>query len=218
MEIQLMNLFQFLNIVPRGLLIHMVFLINLGRTKWMIEFILKDLSHATDLNAIVLRYFNPAGAHPSGKIGESPKGIPNNLMPFLAEVAVGKRSELKVFGNNYPTRDGTGIRDYIHVVDLAKGHLAALKYLNTSHTVKYHVFNLGTGTGSSVLEMVAAMSKAVGRDLPYSITEPRAGDVRDLTAVPTKANKELNWKTEFNTEDACRDLWRWISNNPNGFE
>ena len=139
-------------------------------------------------------------------------------MPFLAEVAVGKRPELKVFGNNYPTRDGTGIRDYIHVVDLAKGHLAALRYLNKKHPERYHVFNLGTGTGSSVLEMVAAMSKAVGRQLPYSIVGPRPGDVRDLTAVPTKANKALEWKTELTVEDACRDLWNWISKNPNGFE
>ena len=133
-------------------------------------------------------------------------------------MAVGKLPELKVFGNNYPTRDGTGIRDYIHVVDLAKGHLAALKYLDSQHENKHHVFNLGTGRGSSVLEMVAAMSKAVGRELPYSIVAPRAGDVRDLTAVPSKANKELNWKTELTVEDACKDLWRWISNNPNGFE
>eukprot|EP00834_Sanchytrium_tribonematis_P002984 NODE_104_length_19294_cov_0.449179.p15 type:complete len:181 gc:universal NODE_104_length_19294_cov_0.449179:10212-10754(+) len=158
------------------------------------------------------------GAHPSGKIGESPKGIPNNLMPYLAEVAVGKRPELKVFGNNYPTRDGTGIRDYIHVVDLAKGHIAALKYLSKKHSEKHHVFNLGTGKGSTVLEMVKAMSAAVGKNLPYTIVAPRAGDVRDLTAVPKKANSELGWTAELTVEDACKDLWRWISNNPNGFE
>ena len=131
---------------------------------------------------------------------------------------MGQRPELKVFGNNYPTRDGTGIRDYIHVVDLAKGHIAALEYLEKKHDKNYHVFNLGTGKGSSVLEMVAAMSKAVGKQLPYTIVGPRAGDVRDLTAIPTLANKELNWKAELTVDDACRDLWNWISKNPNGFE
>ena len=139
-------------------------------------------------------------------------------MPYLAQVAVGIRPKLNVFGNDYPTRDGTGIRDYIHVVDLAKGHIAALNYLQSPHQDNYHVFNLGTGTGSTVLEMVKAMSQAVGKDLPYEIVERRPGDVKDLTAVPSKANEALKWKTELDITDACKDLWRWISAYPNGFE
>ncbi|GAA5795591.1 hypothetical protein HPULCUR_000952 [Helicostylum pulchrum] len=188
-----------------------------GRTKLFVEHIIRDLCNAEKgWNAGLLRYFNPAGAHPSGILGENPTGIPNNLMPFLAQVAVGKREFLSVFGEDYPTRDGTCIRDYIHVVDLAKGHLAALKKLEENPgCVEY---NLGTGVGSTVLEMINAFIKAVGRDLPYKIVARRAGDVPNLTADPTLANKELGWKAELSLEDACTSLWNWQSNNPNGLE
>ncbi|KAI9272375.1 UDP-glucose 4-epimerase [Helicostylum pulchrum] len=188
-----------------------------GRTKLFVEHIIRDLCNAEKgWNAGLLRYFNPAGAHPSGILGENPTGIPNNLMPFLAQVAVGKREFLSVFGEDYPTRDGTCIRDYIHVVDLAKGHLAALKKLEENPgCVEY---NLGTGVGSTVLEMINAFIKAVGRDLPYKIVARRAGDVPNLTADPTLANKELGWKAELSLEDACASLWNWQSNNPNGLE
>ncbi|KAI8976257.1 UDP-glucose 4-epimerase [Pilobolus umbonatus] len=188
-----------------------------GRTKLFIEHIIRDLCVAEkEWNAALLRYFNPAGAHPSGILGENPTGIPNNLMPYLAQVAVGKRDYLNVFGDDYPTRDGTCIRDYIHVVDLAKGHLAALKKLEDNPgCVEY---NLGTGIGSTVLEMVSAFDKAVGRKLPYKITGRRAGDVPNLTADPSKANKELNWKAEFTFDDACASLWNWQSKNPQGLD
>ncbi|CAO3617693.1 unnamed protein product [Mucor hiemalis] len=188
-----------------------------GRTKLFVEHIIRDVCTAEkEWNAGLLRYFNPAGAHPSGVLGENPTGIPNNLMPFLAQVAVGKREFLSVFGEDYPTRDGTCIRDYIHVVDLAKGHIAALKKLEENPgCVEY---NLGTGVGSTVLEMIHAFDKAVGRELPYKIVARRAGDVPNLTADPTLANKELNWKAELSLEDACNSLWNWQSNNPNGLE
>ncbi|KAF7724843.1 UDP-glucose-4-epimerase [Apophysomyces ossiformis] len=188
-----------------------------GRTKLFIEHIIRDLCTAEkDWNAALLRYFNPAGAHPSGILGENPLGVPNNLMPFLAQVAIGKREFLSVFGNDYPTKDGTAIRDYIHVVDLAKGHLAALKKLNDD--IGCVEYNLGTGQGNTVLEMVQAFSKAVGRDLPYKIVERRAGDVTNLTANPAKANAELNWKAEATIEESCASLWNWQSKNPNGLE
>ncbi|CAO3654460.1 unnamed protein product [Mucor fragilis] len=188
-----------------------------GRTKLFVEHIIRDLCTAEKgWNAALLRYFNPAGAHPSGILGENPTGIPNNLMPFFAQVAIGKREYLSVFGNDYPTRDGTCIRDYIHVVDLAEGHLAALKKLEDNPgCVEY---NLGTGVGSTVLEMVHAFEKAVGRELPYKITPRRPGDVPDLTADPAKANKELGWKVKFSLEDACASLWNWQSKNPEGLE
>lgn len=188
-----------------------------GRTKLFIEHIIRDVCTADKAwNAALLRYFNPAGAHPSGILGENPTGIPNNLMPYLAQVAVGKRDHLNVFGNDYPTRDGTCIRDYIHVVDLAKGHIAALTKLQENPgCVEY---NLGTGIGSTVLEMVKAFNKAVGRELPYKITKRRAGDVPDLTADPSKANKQLKWKAEFTFDDACASLWNWQSKNPEGLE
>ncbi|KAI9262069.1 UDP-glucose 4-epimerase [Sporodiniella umbellata] len=188
-----------------------------GKTKLFIEHIIRDLCTAeNDWNAALLRYFNPAGAHPSGILGENPKGIPNNLMPFLAQVAVGKRECLSVFGDDYPTRDGTCIRDYVHVVDLAKGHLAALEKLQDKPgCVEY---NLGTGVGSTVLEMIAGFNKAVGRELAYKLVARRSGDVPNLTADPTKANKELNWKAELSLEDACISLWNWQSNNPDGLD
>jgi len=163
----------------------------------------------------LLRYFNPVGAHPSGQIGEDPRGIPNNLMPFLQQVAVGKRETLSVFGSDYPTHDGTGVRDYIHVVDLAKGHIAALKRLEASPGCV--TYNLGTGVGYSVLDMVKAFSKACGRDLPYKLAPRRPGDVSVVYANPKLALEELGWKAELGLDAMCADTWRWISNNPEGF-
>ncbi|KAI9144473.1 UDP-glucose 4-epimerase [Paraphysoderma sedebokerense] len=189
-----------------------------GKTKLFIEHIIQDLCTSdTRWNAALLRYFNPVGAHPSGQIGENPKGIPNNLMPYLADVAIGKRPFLSVYGSDYDTRDGTGIRDYIHVVDLALGHLAALNKLFVANPGCV-VYNLGTGKGSTVLEMVKSMSKAVGKDLPYKIVDRRPGDVKDLTADPKKANEELNWKAEKSIDEMCRDLWNWQTKNPEGYE
>ncbi|KAI9320864.1 UDP-glucose 4-epimerase [Dichotomocladium elegans] len=188
-----------------------------GRTKEFIEHIIRDLCTAEkDWNAALLRYFNPAGAHPSGILGENPLGIPNNLMPFLSQVAVGKREFLSVFGNDYETRDGTAIRDYINVIDLAKGHLAAMEKMREN--IGCVAYNLGTGCGNTVLEMVSAFSKAVGRELPYKIVARRPGDVRDLTANPSKANAELKWKAEISLDDTCASLWNWQSKNPNGLE
>ncbi|CAO3610344.1 unnamed protein product [Cunninghamella blakesleeana] len=188
-----------------------------GRTKQFIESIIRDFCHAEgDWNAALLRYFNPAGAHPSGVIGENPLGIPNNLMPYLAQVAIGKRECLSVFGSDYDTKDGTAIRDYIHVVDLADGHIAALEKLSENPgCVEY---NLGTGVGSTVLDMVHAFNKAVGRELAYKIVDRRPGDVTNLTANPKKANEELNWKAKYSLDDACVSLWNWQSKNPNGLE
>ncbi|KAI8147387.1 UDP-glucose 4-epimerase [Fennellomyces sp. T-0311] len=188
-----------------------------GRTKQFIEHIIRDLCTAEkDWNAAVLRYFNPAGAHPSGILGENPLGIPNNLMPFLAQVAIGKREYLSIFGNDYDTPDGTCIRDYINVIDLAKGHLAALQKLHED--IGCVEYNLGTGHGNTVLEMVKAFSTAVGRDLPYKIVDRRPGDVRNLTANPAKANSELHWKAEKSLEETCASLWNWQTKNPNGLE
>ncbi|KAG2177781.1 hypothetical protein INT43_003028 [Umbelopsis isabellina] len=186
-----------------------------GRTKLFVEHIIRDLCTAEqDWNAALLRYFNPAGAHPSGMLGENPSGVPNNLMPYLAQVAVGKREELCIFGDDYKSKDGTAIRDYIHIVDLSIGHLAALEKLNENPgCIEY---NLGTGQGTTVLEMVSAFSKAVGRDLPYKICPRRAGDVTNLTADPRKANKELNWKAELTLDDMCQSLWKWQTNVANG--
>ncbi|EMD95425.1 hypothetical protein COCC4DRAFT_155740 [Bipolaris maydis ATCC 48331] len=167
-------------------------------------------------NAALLRYFNPAGAHPSGIMGENPLGVPYNLLPLLAQVAIGKRDKLLVFGDDYASKDGTAIRDYIHVLDLARGHLQALNYLREQKPgVK--AWNLGTGKGSTVIEMIKAFSKVVGRDLPYEVAPRRQGDVLDLTANPSLANKELDWKTEYTLEDACADLWKWTENNPEGY-
>ncbi len=188
-----------------------------GRSKLMIEEILRDLYKAdAKWDLAILRYFNPVGAHESGKIGEDPNGIPNNLMPFIAQVAVGKREALAVFGNDYPTVDGTGVRDYIHVVDLAEGHLKALSKLNTNHgCVEY---NLGTGNGYSVLEVVNAFQKASGKEVAYNIVNRRVGDIAACYADPTFAKTELGWEAKYGIEKMCEDSWRWQSNNPNGFE
>ena len=187
-----------------------------GRTKHMIEQILEDASAADpELRVAVLRYFNPIGADPSGRIGEDPKGIPNNLLPFVAQVAAGRREKLMVFGDDYDTPDGTGTRDYIHVVDLAAGHLAALAKLETSGG--YHVWNLGTGNPTSVLQIVHAFEEASGIQIPYEIVARRPGDVASSFADPAKAQAELGWRAELSVEQACADTYRWQSANPNGF-
>jgi UDP-glucose 4-epimerase len=187
-----------------------------GRTKLMIEEILRDLYVSDNEWSIsLLRYFNPIGAHVSGRIGEDPNGIPNNLMPYITQVAVGKREKLSVFGDDYDTHDGTGVRDYIHVVDLAKGHLAALDYVMTHQTIE--AVNLGTGTGYSVLDVVNAFESATGKSVPYIITERRPGDIASCYADPQKAFALLGWKTERNIEEMCRDSWKWQSDNPNGY-
>lgn len=188
-----------------------------GRTKLMIERILTDAAAADpELSVALLRYFNPVGAHPSGRIGEDPNGIPNNLMPFIAQVAVGKLPALRIFGGDYPTRDGTGVRDYIHVVDLAKGHVCALKKLESGRGV--FVYNLGTGVGYSVLEVLRAFEAACGKTLPYEITARRPGDVAECYADPSKAEKELGWQARFGIARMCEDAWRWQSLNPDGFD
>lgn len=187
-----------------------------GRTKLMIEDILQDLYKSDPAwNIAILRYFNPVGAHSSGLIGEDPNGIPNNLLPYIAQVAVGKLKYLNIFGNDYPTKDGTGVRDYIHVVDLALGHLKALEKLKAKPGVV--TYNLGTGQGYSVLDMVDAFSKASGRGIPYKIADRRPGDIAACYADPLKAGLELGWHAEKGIEDMCKDAWRWQSNNPNGF-
>lgn len=188
-----------------------------GSTKLMIEQILRDLYVSDNTwHIALLRYFNPIGAHESGRIGEDPNGIPNNLMPYITQVAVGKRNELSVFGSDYDTHDGTGVRDYIHVVDLAKGHLKALEKVMNSAGIE--AYNLGTGVGYSVLDVVKNFEKATGQKIPYKLTDRRPGDIATCYADPTKAFKELGWKAEKNLEDMCRDSWRWQSNNPNGYE
>ncbi|CAL9686313.1 unnamed protein product [Knipowitschia caucasica] len=187
-----------------------------GKTKYFIEEMIKDHCKAEkDWNAVLLRYFNPIGAHSSGLIGEDPQGIPNNLLPYVAQVAIGRRKCLSVFGNDYDTLDGTGVRDYIHVVDLAKGHTAALKRLKDNCGCK--VYNLGTGTGYSVLQMVKAMEKASGKEIAYKIAPRRSGDIASCYADPRQAEKELGWKAQFDLEIMCEDLWRWQSMNPTGF-
>ncbi len=187
-----------------------------GQTKLMLEQILTDIAKADkELKVCLLRYFNPVGAHESGLIGEDPNGIPNNLMPFISQVAIGKRECLSVFGNDYDTRDGTGVRDYIHVLDLADGHLKALDYLNDHDGVS--VFNLGTGTGYSVLDMVKAFEEACGRKINYKITERRPGDIAECYANPEKAERELKFKARYNLSDMCRDAWNWQSKNPDGY-
>lgn len=187
-----------------------------GTSKVMQEMMLKDVYAADNgWNIVLLRYFNPVGAHESGLIGEDPKGIPNNLMPYVAQVASGKLQRIGVFGNDYPTPDGTGVRDYIHVVDLAKGHVAAIKALKTAGV---HVYNLGTGHGYSVLDMIRAFEKACGKTLPYDIKPRRAGDIASCYASSEKAEKELGWKAEYDLEKMCLDQWNWQKNNPNGYE
>ncbi|CAO3572928.1 unnamed protein product [Mortierella alpina] len=213
-----------------------------GRTKVFLEHIIRDLCVASEIkqrdyvleqekqgaeirtdyrwSALLLRYFNPAGAHPSGLMGEDPQGVPNNLMPYLAQVAVGNLEKLTIFGQDYPTKDGTCIRDYLHVMDCADGHVAALAKIEQDEAAGLYqckAYNLGAGTGCSVLDMVHAFSKAVGRDLPYVISARRAGDVPNLTADSTLANQELNWKAERSLEQMCEDLWRWQRKNPRGF-
>lgn len=185
-----------------------------GQTKVMIEQILRDTSVSNpDFQCIALRYFNPIGAHPSGQIGEDPQGIPNNLMPYITQTAIGRREHLSIFGNDYDTPDGTCIRDYIHVVDLARGHVAALEHLQTG----FDAINLGSGKGVSVLELVNAFISATGVDVPYIFAPRRDGDLPAFYADAAKAEQLLNWKTEKSIEDACRDTWKWQSQNPNGF-
>ncbi len=187
-----------------------------GWTKWIIEQILTDLHVAdSEWNVVLLRYFNPIGAHESGLIGEDPKGIPNNLVPYVAQVAIGKLPAVRVFGNDYPTPDGTGVRDYIHVVDLARGHVAALNWMEGKSGVE--VVNLGTGKGSSVFDVVAAFSRACGRELPIDIQARRAGDVAKNYADPAKAHELLGWQAEYDLDRMCADSWRWQSMNPNGY-
>ena len=185
-----------------------------GKTKYMIEQIIQDYCAADPtFEATILRYFNPIGAHQSGQIGEDPNGIPNNLLPYVAQVAVGKLQSVGVFGDDYDTPDGTGVRDYIHVVDLARGHVAALQHMKAGA----NVYNLGTGSGTSVLEIIKAFSKACERDLPYEIKPRRAGDIAACYADCSKAERELGWRAELSIEQACADSWRWQSQNPNGF-
>jgi len=188
-----------------------------GQTKLTIEFILRDLC-TSDPNwkVALLRYFNPVGAHESGEIGEDPSGIPNNLMPFVTQVAVGKREKLSVFGGDYPTHDGTGVRDYIHVVDLAKGHLKSLEQLENETGAE--AYNLGTGKGSSVLDVISTFEKVTGKKIPYEITGRRPGDAAICYADATKAKKRLGWETERNLEEMCRDAWNWQIKNPQGYE
>lgn len=187
-----------------------------GQTKGMLEQVLTDLNVSDpEWNVILLRYFNPIGAHKSGRIGEDPKGIPNNLVPYVAQVAVGKRECLGVFGNDYDTPDGTGVRDYIHVVDLAIGHVKAVKKLADKEGVS--IYNLGTGVGYSVLQVVAAFEKACGRKIPYEIKPRRAGDIATCYADAAKAKKELGWVAERGLDEMCEDAWRWQSGNPNGY-
>ena len=188
-----------------------------GQTKGMLEQILTDLWVADhEWNVVLLRYFNPIGAHESGLIGEDPKGIPNNLVPYIAQVAVGKLEKLGVFGDDYDTPDGTGVRDYIHVVDLAKGHVKAMKKLAPGSGIS--IYNLGTGNGYSVLDVLHAYEKACGKTLPYEIKERRAGDIATCYCDASKAKEELGWIAEKGIEEMCADSWRWQSNNPNGYE
>ena len=188
-----------------------------GSTKLFIEQILSDIYVSdNEWSIALLRYFNPIGAHESGRIGEDPNGIPNNLMPYITQVAVGKRKELSIFGDDYDTHDGTGVRDYIHVVDLAKGHLKAVEKVLNSKGVE--AYNLGTGIGYSVLDVVNSFEKASGQKVPYKIVERRAGDIGTCYADAAKALRELGWKAEKDLEDMCRDSWRWQKNNPNGYD
>ena len=188
-----------------------------GQTKVMIERVLTDVAQISEgWKVALLRYFNPVGAHESGEIGEDPQGVPNNLMPFIAQVAVGRRERLTVFGNDYPTADGTAERDYLHVMDLAAGHVAALEHLDDMREPA-RAFNLGTGTGTSVLELLKAFERAVGRELPYEVGPRRVGDLAAFWADPARANTELGWHAARTIDDMCADTWRWQSRNPQGF-
>lgn len=191
-----------------------------GRTKYFIEEILKDLyTSDNDFKIAILRYFNPVGAHESGTIGEDPNGIPNNLMPFITQTAVGKREFLSVFGGDYPTPDGTGVRDYIHVVDLADAHVKALDYLNSkTFDIKNSTFNIGTGIGYSVLDMIKAFEKASDKNIAYKIVNRRAGDISTCYSDPSFAKEILNWEAKKSIDDMCKDSWKWQSNNPNGYK
>lgn len=190
-----------------------------GQSKLMIEYMLEDLAKAdSHWQLISLRYFNPIGAHHTGTIGENPNGIPNNLMPYVSQVAVGKLPQLSVFGNDYDTVDGTGVRDYIHVVDLAKGHVAALQYLEHQTELGFEPINLGTGKGTSVLELVNAFIKTTGQPVPYSIAPRRPGDIASCYASSDKAKHLLGWQAQFDIERMCADTWRWQSQNPNGYD
>ncbi len=188
-----------------------------GRTKLMIEEMLQDFAAADpEWNITLLRYFNPIGAHQSGLIGEDPKGIPNNLVPYVTQVAIGKLSEVHVFGDDYDTPDGTGVRDYIHVVDLAVGHVKAIEHAAKGHGV--HIYNLGTGIGYSVLDIIRAFSKVVGKEIPYVIEKRRAGDIATCYADATRAREELGWTAQYDLNRMCEDSWRWQTMNPNGYE
>lgn len=187
-----------------------------GRSKFMVERVLQDLVASDSRWSIaILRYFNPVGAHPSGLIGEDPHGVPNNLLPYISQVAIGKLKELLIYGDDYPTPDGTGVRDYIHVVDLAKGHVCALNFINKQPGV--HIWNLGTGFGYSVLEMLEAFELAAQRRIPYNIVTRRAGDIAECWSNPAKAYSELGWKAELGLAKMMQDTWRWQLNNPNGY-
>ena len=187
-----------------------------GRSKLMVEECLTDFQKANpDWSITLLRYFNPVGSHPSGELGEDPQGIPNNLMPFVSQVAVGRREFLSVFGSDYPTKDGTGVRDYIHVMDLADGHIAALNRVGKKAGL--HVYNLGTGNGYSVLDMVKAFEKACGKPVPYQLVERRPGDIAECWADPSKAQNDLGWKAVRTLDEMTQDTWRWQSNNPQGY-
>lgn len=187
-----------------------------GWTKWMIEQMLTDLHTADpEWNVVLLRYFNPIGAHKSGRIGEDPNGVPNNLMPYITQVAIGKRPQLQVYGDDYDTPDGTGVRDYIHVVDLALGHVKAVEKCAKKNGVD--IYNLGTGVGYSVLDVVHAFEKASGEKIPYQVTDRRPGDIATCYSDPSKAAKELGWKAERGIEEMCEDSWRWQKQNPNGY-
>ncbi len=188
-----------------------------GTTKVFTERILTDCCHADpELNVALLRYFNPIGAHPSGLIGEDPNGIPNNLVPYIAKVAVGKLEKVHVFGNDYPTPDGTGVRDYIHVVDLARGHVAAIKKLEQKPGL--FICNLGTGHGYSVLDVINAFSKACGKEIPYVIDPRRPGDIAECWCAPSKAKRELGWEAQYGIEEMCAHSWNWQSHNPDGYK
>ena len=188
-----------------------------GQNKLMVENILKDISHADkDWHVILLRYFNPVGAHKSGLIGEDPNGIPNNLMPYVAQVAVGKLPHMNVFGDDYPTHDGTGVRDYIHVVDLASGHIKALDVVDNKEGCQ--IYNLGTGKGYSVLDVIKTFEKISGKKIPYKIIERREGDIAECYADPSLSKKVLNWEAEFGMDEMIRDHWNWQVNNPNGYK